>query len=516
MLGDDYATSEVVHHFLRSLTVKVSRTTICRLLDNPLCNTMQGISDALDALHVKNVVYQLQPQYLEKPHGPFITQLETSHSTFCLVEKIEQDRLIITTSEVSHMPISRKLFIHQWTGVVLLGETTRETICESHCLIKNINYMCRQHRILIAGIISVLLVFSSIWSRNYPPGLPLYLSALTCGILISTIILYKEMVDHHFLHRFCHIGKVIDCNEVLKSKGASIAGIGIGELSWMYFTTMFFFTAVCPEEFHFLAALSVFIAIAFTLYSIIYQIFFIHKACLFCMLTTFSVWLTAASLYIIRNNFEWRFSIRILFSMIAVSVICLIFWIQAKALVSSDKEKRFMKVKLSGLLNPITFQKLLALKPKVRTMIHPDIALHNSADHTKDRLMVVVNPNCKACAKVHHHIREISADISISLVIYTNDRLGAHIAQTILSAYLSEGWEKATYLLEEWFEIQEIPGVEKYYINDVAQLLWRQQQEYCERNNISHTPAVIVNGHYMPSVYQLAELKYLLVSSDNR
>ena len=36
MLGDDYATSEVVHHFLRSLTVKVSRTTICRLLDNPL------------------------------------------------------------------------------------------------------------------------------------------------------------------------------------------------------------------------------------------------------------------------------------------------------------------------------------------------------------------------------------------------------------------------------------------------------------------------------------------------
>lgn len=516
MLGADNATSEVVHHFLRSLTVKVSRTTVCRLLDSPLGNTMQGISDALNALHVNNVVYQLQPKYLEKLHGPFITQLETSHSTFCLVEKIEPDRLIITTAEVSHMPISRKLFAHQWTGTVLFGETTSKTVCESHCLLSNIHYMCRQHRILIAGIISVLLVFSSIWSRNYPTGLPLYLSALVCGILISTIILYREMVDNHFLHRFCHIGKVIDCNEVLKSKGANIAGIGIGELSWMYFTTMFFFTAVCPKEFHLLAALSVFIAIAFTLYSVIYQIFFIRKACLFCMLTTFSVWLTAVALYIIRNNFEWRFSIRILFSMIAVSTICVIFWIQAKALVSSDKEKHFLKNKLSGLLNPITFQKLLALKPKVRTMIHPDIALHNSADSTKDRLMVVVNPNCKACAKVHRHIREISADISISLVIYTNDRLSVHIAQTILSAYLSEGWDRAIYLLEVWFEVQEIPDVEKYELNDTAQLLWRQQQEYCERNNISHTPAVIINGHYMPSVYQLEELKYLLVSSDNR
>lgn len=106
MLGVDNATSEVVHHFLRSLTVKVSRTTVCRLLDSPLGNTMQGISDALNALHVNNVVYQLQPKYLEKLHGPFITQLETSHSTFCLVEKIEPDRLIITTAEVSHMPIS--------------------------------------------------------------------------------------------------------------------------------------------------------------------------------------------------------------------------------------------------------------------------------------------------------------------------------------------------------------------------------------------------------------------------
>ena len=94
--------------------------------------------------------------------------------------------------------------------------------------------------------------------------------------------------------------------------------------------------------------------------------------------------------------------------------------------------------------------------------------------------------------------------------------LQSFVPKVLLPMQSSEGWEKATYLLEEWFEIQEIPGVEKYYINDVAQLLWRQQQEYCERNNISHTPAVIVNGHYMPSVYQLAELKYLLVSSDNR
>ena len=143
-------------------------------------------------------------------------------------------------------------------------------------------------------------------------------------------------------------------------------------------------------------------------------------------------------------------------------------------------------------------------------MIHPDIALHNTVGNTKNRLMIVINPNCKACARVHRHIREIPADIAISLVIVTNDRLGVHVAQTILSAYLSEGWDRATYLLEEWYETQEIPGIERYDITELAKLLWRQQQEYCQRNNIGHAPAIIVNGHYMPSVYQLTELKYVL------
>ena len=85
MLGVDNATSEVVHHFLRSLTVKVSRTTVCRLLDSPLGNTMQGISDALNALHVNNVVYQLQPKYLEK-----------LHELSCLVKQLRKQSVNLT------------------------------------------------------------------------------------------------------------------------------------------------------------------------------------------------------------------------------------------------------------------------------------------------------------------------------------------------------------------------------------------------------------------------------------
>lgn len=47
-------TGTVLYHYLRALSVKVSRSTVHRLLDTPVGNSMRGISDALDALHIKS------------------------------------------------------------------------------------------------------------------------------------------------------------------------------------------------------------------------------------------------------------------------------------------------------------------------------------------------------------------------------------------------------------------------------------------------------------------------------
>ena len=46
--------SVVLYCYLRTLSVKVSRDTVHRLLSTPLGGGMRGISDALDALHIKN------------------------------------------------------------------------------------------------------------------------------------------------------------------------------------------------------------------------------------------------------------------------------------------------------------------------------------------------------------------------------------------------------------------------------------------------------------------------------
>lgn len=49
-------TSTVLYRYLRTLSVKASRSTVHHLLNTPVGDSMRGISDALDALHIKNMV----------------------------------------------------------------------------------------------------------------------------------------------------------------------------------------------------------------------------------------------------------------------------------------------------------------------------------------------------------------------------------------------------------------------------------------------------------------------------
>ena len=507
MLGVDN-TSEVLYHYLRALHVKVSTMTVHRLLDTPLGNSMRDISDALDSLHVSNAAYQLPKEYLDELEAPCIVIMNDNDSPFCLIEKIEETH--ITLSHSQRLRVSKQQFLQKWTGTVLVGEVTESTIQEKNCKLKDIAMWIQRHQLLLAGIIAILLILYST-KRNYSTGISLYLVTLCTGLLISSAILYKETANSRFLHRFCHIGKTIDCNEVLHSKGSHIIGMGLGELSLLYFSALLLFTLICPHEFYCISIICSIIAIGFTLYSVIYQLFIIRKGCMLCMLINLIVWSSCVILYIQKGQFNKEFSLSAMLSFTAIACICLTGWLQIKALLKIKEEGKQFKVQFSNLLNPDNFQKLLFAETQIGAMVNKEIALHNQISSTT-QLMIVTNPNCKNCARIHSHIKEIASNVSISLVLLTfpKDGIAEKVAKTIIAAYRTDGWEKAITALEEWYKNHKIKGIDKYAITAEEQRIWKQQQIYCSQQHISQTPSMIIDGYYVPEFYQLKELKYVL------
>ena len=507
-------TSIVLYRYLRALSVKVSRCTVSRLLDTPVGNSMRGISDALDALYIRNEVYQLPPSadYFVQVDTPFITMLQVDKNPFCVVTKKDDFIVEFSYSEGKNHRIEVDTFLKKWTGTVLLSETTEDTPSDSLYTWKNIGHSLLKHKAVIAIFLVLFLGLFTAFRQEYPQTLTGYLGVLSLGILVSTAILYKEQFNDSFLESFCHIGKVVDCNQVLHSKGASIAGVGLGELSLFYFATLFLFCTLCPADFYGIAVLCCAAALGFTLYSVIYQIFILHKGCILCMLVNITIWISAAILYGSSHHSEFYISLSALSALAAIGCIGLIAGASIKALYKDQKEKIVLQHRITALLNPEVFQSLLPLEAHIEKPIAVDVALLNQGGENRDRLMIVTNPNCGNCAKVHRQIKELSSTVPMSMVLLTfpSDRLGERVAQTIIAAYLAEGWHKAMSLLEEWYKNRRISEADKYPVTPEAERIWREQQEYCLKQGINKTPVAIRAGYYIPEVYSLAELRYVL------
>lgn len=165
---------------------------------------------------------------------------------------------------------------------------------------------------------------------------------------------------------------------------------------------------------------------------------------------------------------------------------------------------------MASLLKPEVFRHLLLLEDCIESTIAADTALQNQ-EGKNNRLMIVTNPNCKNCAKVHQQIEKLSLNIPISMVLLTfpNDKTGERIAQTIIAVYLAEGWQRATQLLREWYTNKQNSEIGNYTITPEAEQIWKEQQEYCRKQGIDETPIAITAGHYVPEVYTLQELKYV-------
>lgn len=505
-------TKTVLYSYLQTLSVKVSRSTVHHLLNTPVGDSMRGISDALDALHIKNEVYQLPShEYFSQLDAPFITMLQVDKNPFCVVTKKDNFIVEISNIEGKRRSIGMDNFLKKWTGTVLLGETTERTMSDSLYLWKNLCYYCLRYKLIIAILSILALGFLTAFQQQCSSAMMLYLATLGFGILVSVAILYKEQFNENFLEQFCHIGKTVNCNKVLHSKGARIATASLGELSLLYFSVLFIYSIIQSQDFHLITFICNIAAICFTIYSIVYQGFIIRKVCMLCMLVNLTVWGSTAILYSMGNDLTNRFSIFSACIFFTIGCICLISVITFSSYRKEYKQNHLLRERLSKLLTTVTFKKLLELQPSIKEVLPFDTAIDNHLPG-ENRLLVITNPNCRNCAIIHPHIKELSTEVPMSLIFltYPNDNIGKQVAKVILAAYLQDGWNKAMQLLEEWFENHKIREYGAYITTSETEEMRMKQVVYCRKQNIDRTPSLIMNGHYVPEVYSISSLRYVL------
>jgi ABC-type bacteriocin/lantibiotic exporter with double-glycine peptidase domain len=116
-------THIILYRYLLLLGNKISRCTTEKLLNTPVGNSLRGMSDALDTLHVKNAAYQLPQDYLLQLDAPFIAVTKDADNPFCIVYKINNDIVYVSKSQGKQQQTEASQFLKLCTGEVLISET---------------------------------------------------------------------------------------------------------------------------------------------------------------------------------------------------------------------------------------------------------------------------------------------------------------------------------------------------------------------------------------------------------
>ena len=258
--------------YLQVLGVKVPHSVVRHLLDTPVGMTLRGISDALDLLQIENNVYQLPKEYLKELDYPYLMVLPNSKEGFA----------IITNDN------DKEKALPKWDGVVLAAQTTNATPIFKYVWIQDFIDRIYTNR-LSAILILVVLSFLILHQPSIITSLHVMLSLI--GIWVTTKILKKENSIDNSSDRYCKIGKYVNCEEVLNSKGSRIFGLfRLSDMSLLFFLTLLFLVMVTGKGWQDFSVLMLAGGCCFTIYSVVYQIAVVRKICLYCFLIVIIIW----------------------------------------------------------------------------------------------------------------------------------------------------------------------------------------------------------------------------------
>lgn len=493
------------------LSISISDYKLNQLLNTPVGNTMRGISDALDCLHIKNEVYQLPTEYLRDIPIPFIVGLHSRKSPFCIVNGIGEKDIYIQLNHLKSLKLPLSVFFRQWTGTVLTARVNAQTIHEKHCTLKNILYNLYINRLYI---LLGCLVFISYFANNVSiNSFYSHLTFLWGCILLSVFIIHKDSYNNEFLKQFCRIGTKIDCNQVSSSLISKwIKPFNLGEIALVFFISLII-PLMLGYENVVLECMLQGLAFLCAILSICYQVFILRKYCLFCIVL--DVLIIVVFYIVLSRLFSEKpemMTVNDILRWVLTFLVLSLGWSFIHQLFDYRDKSLRLQEKYNILFQPQIFEGLLHSGNKMEIPSN-EITLEYRSTNGKKNLIMITNIRCKKCIYSYQELRRLSSIASIKIIFTTfgkNDFLGKEYSEKLISIYFSQGKDKFLSVLELWFK-QRDPGLFKSVMTtDYGKAIFKKQQEYCRKIMLDHTPEIIMDRYIVPEIYDIKDLFYLI------
>ncbi len=511
--------ANILAAFLSSINYKFTSKTIRKFQDNPIKDSLLGISETLSQLGIKTEGYKITDiKELPSTNVPFIT---IKGGNFVLVNGISNEIISYTIGKHHHIE-DLQTFSKDWSHTILtVVQINRNG--EPHFSRNRVNeislYITKITIITLSCLIFGLLgLFSGFWHNPYSIVTLIF---NVVGLFFS-VLLYTEYlnIESNTTKKICGIIKDADCEKVSSSHGSKVFNLfHLSEIGCAFFLMNIIAIVVFDINIVLLSIIS-FFSLIFCIWSPIYQKFVVKKWCTLCLIIVLILLLQAIFFGYIQifNSYPSLYQnihsllILILLASSYITTTVILFYI-SKIYNLFIKNKYIVRDYTDLKYNSAVFNLLLHSSQRIKNFTNSALIFGNP--NSTKRITVVSNPFCISCIANHSQLNKLSLEeYRIEYILTAFDEKFLFANYNLIAYYHKFGSDKAWKLLTDWYETNNKTlsffnefnlEISKYKDTVLEQLSWITDED------IKSTPSVFLNGYKLPQQYESSDIPYFFL-----
>jgi uncharacterized membrane protein len=489
---------------------------------HPSYPSLHAATGVLDHFNVINIAARVPVDKDTLEHLPesCIIQINKHDQLKLAILRKDKKGYSLIQEDSSKERVTSEKILELFTGIVLAIEKDEKTLEKTTK--DNLN-------LLSSGIIALLSLFAMLFLSRFSLDVMFYTILSLAGIFLSMSILKQELGESNFIgNAFCSNNSIKkSCDAIINSKGALIFGkIKLSHLSLIFFTGFMLSILFLNLQNLSLNGLTLISILSFpiTIYSLYYQKFIAKAWCGLCLGIVSVLWLLILTPFF-SHSFQFNFDVNYIeiLTLIAGFSFSFIFFSVFIPKYKSFKELHVEKINYYRFKkNFRIFSSLLINQNPIDTQINnvDEITLGNP--NSALELLVVTNPFCGHCRKVHTLVEDLlhKYQDNLKIVIRFNVNLSQSESDIVnLCAHLQninntepdkmilaldDAYNNLNY--KEWIKKW---GVTSINVSKYLEL-FTNQKEWCKANNINFTPYLAINGYAYPKEYDREDLRFFI------
>lgn len=517
------------------LHLKLTKDTLCRHLRNhPFYPSMLAIHDVFEEFGIASEAYKYgEVEKILDIKEPFLVQIKTEDGNgqvfFALVYGHEGktadwfNPISHRREDISIIDLKKKS-----TDYAMLFSASPKAGDNNFAVHWRKEVLQRASELACVAFLPICLTLIAIYRvllGNLNLGPFLFATLLLAGCIICSLLLMHEYnVYNPVVRSVCGDSKKMNCNAVLSSPGSAIAGIPWSVIGGLYFLGSLISILVFCLDTQVFTALSYLnlLALPYTVYSLYYQKMVVRQWCPLCISVLAITWcmffvslVSEAFSSCIKLSPSYFISIVVNMSISAL----LTYMVWRHEIISKkfeNTEVSFRAIKY----NKGIFEALLRKEKKVRVPVDGyGLLLGNPKGSV--HIIEACNPFCGHCGIAHRVLSKLLEDnsnacLQIMFVIGPDD---ADYDRTPIDMFLtlSKEGKNVSSALKDWYA-QTTKDVSVFGRNHSVRMCRnkendeqaRKMSDFCKSMDITHTPTFFINGHELPDLYNVGDLKYFV------